>query len=164
MPKEPKKKIRSSLLAAAIVVFIVGMPGSGFMVFLVALPLLVWIPCSVYVMITKPEMRTNQLIRVGIWVLVVPLLYGIHYFRQVTTRRNADEIVAEVNGFSRMHGRYPLTLDEIGISRKKLKEKLGFSGYLIYTGKPRLWYHTTMTPFGMCDYHFETGSWICRPD
>lgn len=158
------KKIHSSLLAAAIVVFIVGLPGSGFMVFLVALPLLVWIPYSVYVIITKPEMRTNQLIRVGIWVLVVPLLYGIHYFRQVTTRRNADEIVAEVNSFSRIHGRYPATLDEIGINRQNLKGKLGYSSYFFNAGKPILFYKKTMTPFGICDYHFETGSWICRAD
>ena len=164
MRKEPMKKINSSLLAAAIVVFMVGLPGSGFMVFLIALPLLVWIPYSVYVIITKPEMRTNQLIRVGIWVLVVPLLYGIHYFRQVTTRRNADEIVAEVNSFSRIHGRYPATLDEIGISRQNLKGKLGYSSYFLNAGKPILFYHTTMTPLGVCSYYFETGSWICRSD
>jgi hypothetical protein len=160
----PKNEIHSSLLAAALLVFVLGQRGAGFMVFFVAFALLIWIPYSAYVMVKKPEIRASQLARLCIWVLVVPLLFGIHYIRQKITRRHADEIVAAIDGYSRTHGHYPATLEEIGISRKRLKDRLGFSAYFFNAGKPDFFYHGTFTPYAMCRYDFNAGAWRCRPD
>jgi len=44
-------------------------------------------------LVRTPEIRASRLARLCIWVLVVPILFGVHYFRQKTTRRNADQIV-----------------------------------------------------------------------
>ena len=134
------------------------------MVFFVMLALLVWIPYSAYVMVKKPGIRASQLARLCIWVLVVPLLFGVHYLRQKIARRNADEIVAMIDGYSKAHGHYPPTLEETGISRKQLKDKLGFAAYFFDQGKPSFFYHGTFTPYAVCRYDFRAGEWSCRPD
>lgn len=161
----PKNKIYSSLLAAALLVLLFGQRGMGFMVLFVVLALLIWIPYSAYVVMTKPAIRTSQLARVCIWMLVVPLVYGIHYIRDEITRHNADEMVAAINSFSRTHGHYPPTIEEIGINRQRLKDKLGIpSGYFFHDGNPSFFYPGTFTPFALCDYDFQTSRWSCRPD
>lgn len=156
-------KARSSLLWAAIVVFLLALPGAGFMIVFVVAGLLIWVPYAVFRMARRPDERAWRLARVGIWVLTVPLLYGIHHFRDQSARRNADQLVAAVEAFERAHGRYPASPEEIGLARQRVRDKLGAMGvYANFKGEPFLGYHTTFTPFGFCDYDFKQRAWRCR--
>jgi len=92
-------------------------------------------------------------------------VYGIHHYRHETTRRNADEMVAAVEAFHRANGRYPAALDEVGIDREQVKDRLGsMSGYFVQKGKPHLGYPDTFTPFGYCGYDFDKRAWRCLAD
>ena len=161
----PWREIRLPLLEAAVAVVVLGQRGLGFTVIFVVLGLLVWIPYSLYRMAKKPEQKRWRLAVMGIWLLVAPLVYGVHAWRHETTRRNADRMVAAIEAFHRTNGRFPATLDEIGIDREQVKDKLGsMSGYLLDKGKPHLGYPDTFTPFGYCSYDFEKRAWRCRED
>ena len=159
MPIEFKKKIYSSLLAAAFMVLILGQEHLGFMLYVVVLPLLIWIPYSAYVMVRKPDIRAQQFVRVFIWIVAIALVTGIHYIRHKTTRHSAEEIVSAIDSFSATHGHCPANLDEIGISSEQLREKLGMSGYSCDKGNPHLFYAATYIVFDTYHYDFKTGSW-----
>jgi hypothetical protein len=159
MAKELKKKIYSSLLAAALMVLILGQRHAGFMLYVVVLPLLIWLPYSAFVIVKKPDVRASQLARVSIWIVAIALVAGIHYIRHKTTRHNADEIVAAINNFLTTHGRCPTTIDEIGIDQQQLKKKLGLSGYACEDGKPQLFYAVTYMAFDTYHYDFGSGVW-----
>jgi hypothetical protein len=159
MPQIPKKKIFPTLLTAGLMVFILGQNHAGFMLYVVVVPLLIWIPYSVYLMFRRPDVRASQLARVTIWMVAIALVAGIHYIRHKTTRQNADEIVAAINNFSTTHGRCPETIDEIGINQQQLMEKLGLSGYACKDGNPRLFYAVTYVVFDTYDYDFGSGAW-----
>lgn len=89
----------------------------------------------------------------------------LNHLRQATTRHNADETVAAINSFAGAHGRYPATLDEIGIDRRQVRDKLGsMSGYSYDKGQPHLGYPDTFTPFGYCGNDFAKSSWRCLAD
>ena len=161
----PWREIRLPLLEAAVAVVVLGQRGLGFTVVFVVLGLLVWIPYSLYRMAKKPEQKRWRLAVMGIWLLVVPIVHGIHAHRHETTRRNADQMVAAIEAFHRANGRYPATLDEIGIGREQVKDRLGsMSGYFVKNGEPRLGYPDTFTPFGYCHYDFGKHAWRCRVD
>ena len=159
-----RKKLYSTIAAAALMALILGQRHAGFMLYLAIIPLAIWIPYSVVVMVRKPERRLLQLALVSCWVLAVLLVAGIHYFRHEATRRNADDIVAAIKEFKTKRGSYPLTLDEVGIGRTALKDKLGsFSGYnRDVVGTPALFYAATWIVFDTYEYDFRTDSWVYR--
>jgi len=66
--------------------------------------------------------------------------------------------------WTRTHGHCPATLEETGISREDLKDKLGFAAYFFDQGKPNFFYHATFTPYAVCSCDFKAGAWRCRPD
>lgn len=151
--------------AAGLSVLLFAQRGLGFMVILVAVALLVWIPYSAYAAITKPEIRTSQLVRVLIWMLVVPLVFGIHNIRRERMRRDADKLVARIDEYLRTHGHYPATVDEIGTSRQQVRDMFGSpSGYFLLNGRPSLFYPATFAPFAACSYDFKAAKWACRAD
>ncbi|MDD4963687.1 MAG: hypothetical protein PHI11_07200 [Gallionella sp.] len=159
-----KRKIYSSLLLAAVTVLLVAQSGAGFVLLLLFWPLFIWASYSAYIILFVPEGRTNQLIRVMIWVVAVALMVGIHHLRYVTTRQNADAIVATIHRYAVTHGKYPATLDEVGINRQQLRDKLGWSGYYCETGTPRFFYKGTYLPFESYHYDFSQNVWKHRSD
>lgn len=159
MPIEIKKKIYASLLAAGLMVLILGQKHAGFMLYVIVLPLLIWIPYSAYVMVRKPDIRALQLARVSIWIVAIALVAGIHYIRHNTTRHSAEEIVSAIDKFSAMHGHCPANLDEVGISSEQLRKKLGMSGYSCDEGTPHLFYAATYIVYDTYHYDFKRGSW-----
>jgi hypothetical protein len=162
MSKESKHKIYISLMWASLMTLFLAMPHSGFMLYLAVIPLSIWTLYSIYLSVRKPELRANQLTRVSIWLVVVALVVGIHYFRHVTTRQSADEVVSAINRYSATHGTCPATLDEMGFSRQQLRDKLGMAGYGCEEGKPYFFYAVTYIPFDTFDYDFSKGAWKYR--
>jgi hypothetical protein len=161
----PRNKILATLLAAGLSVLLLAQKFLGFGVIIVVVALLIWIPYSAYVVITKPDIRTSQLVRVLVWMLVVPAVFGIHHLRQERMRRDADKLVARINEYLRTHGHYPATVDEIGISRQQVRDMFGsMSGYYLANGRPALIYTLSFAPFAACDYDFKAAKWACSAD
>ena len=131
MTKASKRKIYTSLLLATVTVLFVAQSGAGSVLILLFLPLFIWASYSAYIIALVPEARANQLIRVLIWVVAVSLMVGIHHLRYVTTRQNADEIVATLHRYAVTHGKYPATLDEVGINQQQLRHGGGRGARLL---------------------------------
>lgn len=160
MTHEHKKQILSSLLAAALVMFVLCQAHAGFAVVFVLLIQFIWLPYSIVIAIAEPKIRRLQLTRVAIWVGAVAIIVAVHYIRHEVTRRNANEIVASINNYTAQHGHCPATTDDIGITREELKSKLGFwSYYECKGGKQTFFYGVTYAPFETYDYDFAGGTW-----
>jgi branched-subunit amino acid transport protein AzlD len=164
MAKETKKNYFVTLLWASLFVFILGQNYSGFMLIFVIIALLIWVPYSAYVVVRNPDGRRFYFIRLSIWIFAILLVAGIHYIRHINTRHNADEIVTAIISFSTTHGHCPKSLDEIGINRARLKDKLGMSSYICADEKPHLSYGATYVPFNMYSYDFESKDWKNHAD
>ncbi|MFY9261197.1 MAG: hypothetical protein WAO71_11895 [Gallionella sp.] len=159
MTKESKHKIYITLMWASLMTLFLAMPHAGFMLYLAVIPLSIWTLYSIYLSVRKPELRANQLTRVSIWLLAVALVVGIHYFRHITTRQAADEVVAAIKSYTATHGQCPAELEDIGISPQQLRDKLGYSGYRCEAGEPHLFYAATYIVFDTYSYDFGKGLW-----
>jgi hypothetical protein len=159
-----KKQFYMTLLWSILLAFFLSRPHAGFMIYIFALPLLIWLIYSSYVAITKPEQRKWRLLRMAVWIASVLVILGIHHDRRVTARHYADGIVAALNEYENEHGVYPDSLDMIGVSRQQLKEHLGLSGYFYDKGKPSLFYADTFVVFQTHHYDFQKNAWIYHAD
>lgn len=161
LSQQAKRKIYSTTITAVIVVLTVGQQHAGFLLVLGALPLLVWLTWSAWVIVRRPYARLGQIICVMIWAVALVLLAAIHSVWYETTRRNADEIVKVIDAYSVAYGRCPQSMDNLGIKREVLEEKLGANyGYACNGGKAKLSYVATFTIFDTYAYDFDKDKWI----
>ena len=163
-PINATRKILTALIGAALVVLVMAPRHAGFMLYIVVLAMVFWLPYSAYVIVRRPQYRRLQIALVAIWLVAVALVAGIHYVRHQTTRRDAQEIAIAIQSFIATRGRCPTSLEEIGISQRQLSDKLGISSYQCVDGKPSFFYSATYIVFDIYDYDFNTGSWVYRPD
>ena len=159
-----KKQFYKTLVSGVLMALILAQPHVGFMIYIFALPLLIWFIYSTYVSLTKPDRRKWQLIRMSVWIISVLVILGIHYSRRESTRHYADYIVAAINKFELEQGTYPDNIEMIGVSRQQLKEKLGLSGYSYVKGKPDLFYADTFIVFQTHHYDFLKDTWVYHGD
>jgi hypothetical protein len=126
--------------------------------------MLIWIPYSVYVIIRKPDLRVNQLSRVGIWIVAVFIVTGFHFEFAKSTKRSANEIVLAIDNYTKKFGHCPAQLEDLGLNLTQLKAKLGMSGYYCNNGKPSLFYVSTYTIGDTNVYNFDKKVWEYQPD
>ncbi len=163
--KPHRRRIYHSLWLATATVLFVGQSGFGFVLILVCLPLFVWLSCSAYIILCIAEQRAQQMIRALIWLLAVALIVGVHHLRDVSTRHQADEVVFLIKRYAQTHGRYPATLDALGIRRLQLQERLGRAGYFYHEMEmPYFYYKSSFSAFDTYVYDFKKSVWIFRPD
>ena len=127
----------------------------------VAIFLMFWLPYTLYVVFSKPERRKAQLYKIGIWFLMIAIVLAIHQVRKVVTRNYADSVVLKIEQFHQKQGRYPDSLEEVGISRAELKDKLDMPHY---SNKPQLYYADTVMIFHLWTYDFGNQSWVNEGD
>jgi hypothetical protein len=161
-PSVTYRSIRSTLISVAIVILLLAQRYAGFVLFLLALPLVPWLLYSVCIIVTKPARRTQQAVKAAIWVLAVVTVIGIHYGLHVSTRASADEVVSAIRKYSDEHGGYPPNLRAIGLSDADLRAKLGMSRYGLHSGQPFLSYASTFEIFAWETYDFENRRWEHR--
>ncbi|HEY8023131.1 MAG TPA: hypothetical protein VIF60_01105 [Burkholderiaceae bacterium] len=162
MTQDQKKKVRNTLITAALFVLLLAPPHAGFMIIFFGLPLAIWIPVTLTKAFSRPESKAIQFTRVAIWVVAVCLVGVIHYARHVIVRNDANQIVAGIKAYRTKNGHYPETLSEIGISNEELKNRLGLSYY--NSEKPNLSYAATFIVFDTYDFDFMKDAWEFRPD
>lgn len=164
MSREHRRKVLSSLIAAALVVFIFCQEHAGIGLVLFIPILIIWLPYSIFVSVAKPQRRGLQFTQMAIWIGAVAIIAAVQYVRHEVTRRNANEIAAAINRYSAQHGHCPATIEDIGITRDQLREKLGLSYYQCKGGKQTLFYAVTYTVFDTYDYDFSKGTWNYQRD
>jgi hypothetical protein len=162
-PEKPKPK--HPLLRTAISALVLGTlfsmkmaaVGLGY----IAVFLIFWLPYSLYLIIRKPERRKVQSYKIGIWFLMIAMVLTIHQVRKVVTRNYADSVVLKIERFQQGQGRYPDSLEEVGISRAELKDKLSLAHY---SNKPQFYYPDTVMIFHMWAYDFGRHDWVNEGD
>lgn len=160
-----KKQLYITLASSVLLTFFLAHPQAGFMIYMFALPLLIWLIYSIYVVLTKPGRRKWQIIRMAVWVVSFMVVWMVHDKLKQTTRHDADDIVAAINRYKSEHGAYPDNIEMIGVSKKQLEEKLGRpSGYFYDKGKPDLYYADTFIIYQTYFYDFQKNTWVHHGD
>jgi hypothetical protein len=137
-------------------------PGFGFMLLLAVPFLVVWLPYSMHVAVRHPAARTLQLLKVGIWCVLLAVFAARHVLLARSARSAADATVAAVIEYHKRVGVYPRTLADIGTDPAGARE-----WRIIYQcdGKqPLLLYPSTFGVFDKYHYDFDRGEWEFLPD
>ena len=126
--------------------------------FLLVLFLLFIVPLSVYstvIMYRDKQQRKIRAIKLFIWAVSILVVVGVNYHRHINTRIAANNIVASIERYKSATGKYPDNLDQIGVTKRSLRNKLGMSGYYNENGKASLFYGVTFIVFDTYNYNFE---------
>jgi hypothetical protein len=164
MTHEQKKQLLYHTIGAALTALLIAQPGAGFMVIFLAPALFVWMPFTIYSAIRHPHVRRWQATRILVWLVALLVIIASHHLREQAYRQSAEELLDRINDFSLLHGRYPASLEEIGLSQGEQRKLPGRPDYVYTNGKPFFFYRDTMRPFGIYIYDFKSHSWHLRPD
>ena len=152
--------VRITVLAAGITTLLLAQRHAGFVLLLLAVPLVPWFLYSAFVITTQPARRVVQGLKVTIWLMSVLTVVCIHYYYHVSTRHDAQDIANAIQKYSNEHGICPSSLEAIGMTNAQLRGKLGYSAYVCEAGHPTLFYGSTYVPFEQDRYNFERKEWI----
>ena len=158
---KPKHPLLQTAIAALVLGALFSMKMAAVGLVYVAVFLVLWLPYSLYVIIRKPERRKVQSYKIGIWFLMIAIVLTIHQVRKVVTRNYADSVVLKIEQFHQKQGRYPDSLEEVGISKAELKDKLSLAHY---SKKPQLYYGDTVMVFHLWTYDFGKHEWANEYD
>lgn len=158
---KPGTLLLPTLIAALVLGAVLSMKMMASGLALVVIFLAFWLPYSLLVMIRKPERRRVQGYKIGIWVLMIVAVTGIHLARRTYAREYADSIVQKIEQFREKQGRFPDNLDEIGMSPSGVNARLGL---FHYSNRPLLNYPDTMMIFHSWSYDFGRREWVYEGD
>ena len=153
----PGHPVRDTLVAACLIGALLSVKGMASGLVLVALAMVFWLPYSLVVIARNPERRRVQSLKVGIWILMLAAVLAVHFVRHVQVRSHADAIVLKIEQFRDARGRYPASLEEMGMSRTELKDRLGS---VHYSNKPHFYYDNTFAAFHLWSYDFREHEWV----
>ncbi len=158
---ETKHQVRDTAIAAVVLGALFLVHGMATGLVFVAISMAFWLPYSLVVIIRNPDRRKIQLLKVGIWILMVVTVLLVHLVRHRYARDYADSVAQRIEQFRNTQGRYPDRLEEIGMSTAELKARLVTPHY---SNRPKFYYANTMVAFRMWSYDFETREWIDEYD
>lgn len=158
---KPKHLVRDTAIAAIVLGALFAVHGMATGLVFVAIVMAFWLPYSLVVIVRNPGRRKIQSLKVGIWVLMVVTVLLTHLVRHRDARVYADLVVQRIQQFRDTQGRYPDSLDEIGMSSAELKARLVVPHY---SNRPKFCYANTMAAFHMWSYDFEKREWIDEYD
>jgi hypothetical protein len=153
------KTLRSTLIAAGVVALFLCQRHLGFMVLLEGLILAPWIVFSIWVSIKNPQQRSLRAAKVGIWLLSVGIVIGVHFFVATQTRERAQKLVDAVMSYHASHGAYPVDTQSIGYTKEEVRSMIGMGGYRFEHSQPSFFYASTYVPFETEDYDFSKRKW-----
>ena len=157
------RKVYATLITSVLVTLFLIQPHAGFMLYLVALPLLVWFLYNLQFVFTPSEARKWLLLRMAVWLMSIILVVVVHYHYHQAARQVANDIVTQIEKYRSKTGEYPRTLDEIGVTKEKLRTQLGLSRYSYKEGKTLyFFYAVTFIPFDTYQYDFVSKQWRYR--
>jgi len=154
---------RRILIACALLLLLTMQRHTAMFAIIFAVPVLIWLIYSIFVICAKPKKRKHQLIKVTIWLLTAFIILAVHWYRSEATRQSADDIVFALKKYKAEHDVYPASLDVIGQDSQRLKKEFMLH-YWLDDGKPTLLYSSVLHVFDKFDYDFQTNAWIFRPD
>jgi hypothetical protein len=153
------KALRSTFIGAIVVTFLLCQRHAGFMVLFEAICVLVFVAISIWVSIHRPQQRSIQAAKVGVWLLSIGIVIGVHIILAERTKIDAQKIVDAIITYHASHGAYPPNIESIGYSESERKSMIGFGGYFFTNGQPDFFYASTYVPFETENFDFSKRIW-----
>ena len=117
---------------------------------------------GLWVMRRHPARRWSQAVGLGMWVAAVTVVGVAHEHHAAVAREDADRVLAVLLHQRWVHGAYPASLPEAGLSSGP-SWRVRVS-YALVQGEPLLTYRSTRNPFDWYVYDFAAKAWTVRPD
>ena len=156
-------KLFITILSALLFTVILSVRHAGFMLTFFIPIFIVWaLGVSVKSIKSKENIKVN-LLRIGVWALAIVIAFSVQYYRHTSARNVANEIVLKIENYKEKTGDYPLTLSDINIPKRELKDKLGMAGYFYEKKKISFFYAATHIPFDVYRYDFKRKFWVFSP-
>lgn len=153
------KALRSTFIGAIVVTFLLCQRHVGFMVLFEVICVLVFIVISAWVSIRRPQQRSIQAAKIGVWLLSVGIVIGAHIILAKKTKIDAQKIVDAVITYQASHGAYPPNIESIGFTKSERKSMIGLGGYFLTDGQPQFFYASTYVPFETEHFDFSKRIW-----
>jgi len=153
-----------TFLPATLAVVLTVRVTSGFM-FLFFVPFIaVSVVFSGIAAVRRPEKRRLALVRIVVWLVVVPAPVGAaHMYWYRAARTDADKAVSAVVDFKKQTGAWPKSLQEAGIDDPNFGRRW-MLGYLLNGNRPFIVYTSTFEIFDSYTYDFDRQRWDFNPD
>jgi hypothetical protein len=98
--------------------------------------------------------------KLAIWMSAISVALAVNYYRYISTRDAANDVVATIVKYHETNGTYPSSLEAIGYDSKSLKSSLGWYGYHNKEGQPSFLYAVPYMVFDSYLYDFRFGQWV----
>lgn len=151
--------IKGALIGSAILLALTLPRNSGFIIFLFLFFLIPVSIQSLVIMLRDKNQRKTRGLKLAIWSFAITVSAGYNFYIHTSTRAEANNIVASIEGYKATNGKYPDSIEQIGLSEKGLRQKLGMSGYHNENGKVDFFYGITYIIYDTFDYNFKEKSW-----
>ncbi len=157
-------RLVATIMSALLVTGLFSLPDMGGFGAFVIVPIVVWLPHGLYVLIARPELRRWQATRLGAWLAAAFIILSVQSVPAEIARHTANGIVAQLDDFAARAGRYPESLAALGFDQQALWETPGHPHYHLLGGKPHLSYADHVSVLSSYDYDFENREWRYHPD
>lgn len=153
------KMLGATIVAAGVVTLVLCQRHLGFAVLLEILVLLPWIVVSIWTAAGNSQQRPLLAAKVGIWLLSVGVVIGVHAVLASLTRAKAQKVVDAITSYYTAHGSYPVDIQAVGYTEGEVRSMVGMGGYHFEFGRPSFFYASTYVPFATNDYDFSGREW-----
>ena len=155
----PKKQLFVTLISAFVFVLILSQRHAGFLIIFFAIPFVVWVLYTLHIAVKNPILRKWNFYRIVTWCVAFLLVFTIHLHYYQVTREYGNRVAELILEYKRIHGTYPVEIEQVGIRKADLRSNLGMGSYSLNENKPSLFYAVTYIAFDVYSYNFEIQDW-----
>lgn len=132
--------------------------GSAFLLLYLPVPVTFWMVYRFIISRYRPRELKQLLVSALIWSAGIALILASFWLRDIDNRKQANAVAAKVEEFHRAEGKYPASLEWVGLDPQRLKAKLGLR-YANADDKPALQYSSAFNGFDTYFYDFTFRDW-----
>ena len=163
LSKAAKRRIYSNLVLAVVLVLSLSQPHLAFLLLVFALPFLVWLTWSAWVLVRHPYLRLAQGISILVWLLAIALVLTVHAMGHRSARRDANEIAKNIITYQLLNRHCPVNLEGLLKPQPHLLKRFRTDfNYVCIYNQPHLSYAVTFTLLDRYEFDFEQHVWRYR--
>ncbi len=151
-----------TVLAALVVIGLCSVTGGGFMAVPVLIVLIFIYALGLSGATDKGAAQHALARRAAVWLIAFAVIFATHYVRSQLLRSNAEDMLARIDAYAASHRHCAPGIEDLGISRKEMTSRLGYSLYLCKDGQQVFFYAASFTIFSTWNYDFQKREWRLR--
>jgi hypothetical protein len=154
-------------LAAAMLILSLPFPafsdaGLAFTLSLAMVATVLWVPCSLILVLFRRTGRADRLARLAIWIPTLVLAFVAMSYRDSFAREQASAVASAVTAYKSRTGSFPKTLLDVGHDSIDLRRRFSLAYRVDPDGKAALFYSQPSMPTIAHHYDFNAGTWENR--